>query len=83
MCQFVPVELCWEGQQATFKAAGKAQQVHAAGQSSAMGTESKAARVAAPVEGRLCAEQEGQSAASLVLGCTVGLSRAAVDLLAL
>lgn len=83
MWHFVPVELCWEGQQAAFKAAGKLQQVHSTARSSAMGRESEAAWVAAPMEGRLGAEQEGQRAASLVLECTMGLGRAAVDLSAL
>lgn len=53
MWHFVLVELCWEGQQATFKAAGKVQQIHGAAQSSATGTEDEAAQVAAPMEGRL------------------------------
>lgn len=50
---FVPVELCWEGHQATFKAAGKVQQGHTTAQCPAMGTENEAAWVAAPREGRL------------------------------
>lgn len=36
VCHLVPVELCWEGQQAAFEAAGKVQQVHATARSSAM-----------------------------------------------
>lgn len=49
----LPVELCCQGQQAAFKAAGKVQQVHTTARSSAVGIDNEAAGVAAPMEGRL------------------------------
>lgn len=45
------VEVCWEGWQATCKAAGKVQHVHTAAQSSAKGTEDEAAQEQLPWKG--------------------------------
>lgn len=51
MWHFVPVELCWERQQAPFKTAGKVQQLRTTAQSWATGTENEAAWAAAPMKG--------------------------------